>query len=913
MDKGDSNSPTKCLYKQEKKSFELIAKIVPLLEHPITKDDVQRHTEMISNFIDVSQHGFFIQDLPDIIQLIYILTDRIDVTGVYEKLLERILVICCIPPLLNKSSDVLTFARDLRELFTALGYLLVCLKNNNLRNIVVNALINLLKNSPKHKWYSSLESRKKAADDSRLSEILGQLLAVADDEIYSKLLTLITLMIKDCKNSCKELLLQDALNSLLRRIEPTWRGRYRDIHSITSISGQEVLHYDITSFIIYELLDYLEKHRADLEDVRNIDRFSIWNIQYAFKAFVVCDKKLDRNNVLAMKIKLMDLFPKAEFIASGLCESVLEVTTRYISSRKLFESKYLSCEDDYILLKLALLDILMVAELDGGKRVLEAARIIHTLLRSIWRTGEQRFLSKSHFCVIQIFFWNILKKLVPHLSEEFIENSGPSMLARCMKESKIKQEGLTILRECLSTTNHLLKNDPGEVIAHSFLYNDGSSILLNLCEQFLSEPIITEPMQTCLRLIFCIFNELHQSSTDLPVVLVEISLKYFKRILNLNLNEMIFDNKIIICLMDFVWETIIKSENLSKMFIESMGVYMMLDIIQKFPFPVQLITLGALVDLCEDESCVPYLLTWKGTKNVKFIPLLMQIFRYENNLLQVKCGSFGQILDAAFPLVGKEQRDQTFSDTRNLNSHPTIADLFLSSRPKIYALLKLLQERHEEVLKIAEEEYKIEIDDLTTKDRVTMLMAENFLALKLGEAWVELEIEFTVMNFKPLPADYKIMSTLVTRYHKWGEYLKETQNEIFREGKEKELIEEQKLYNTFGQSRIKESLEALEELRYIARCTEHMFRISQKYKQQSQIEKSLKKIPFRGNLNKTYFTTLQVTPVFNQEVTLKSEKTTEHEEETINLVSPGNSLVLEDQDLFLEDTLISQEFETLCS
>ncbi|XP_074030962.1 uncharacterized protein isoform X2 [Leptinotarsa decemlineata] len=681
MDKGDSNSPTKCLYKQEKKSSELIAKIVPLLEHPITKDDVQRHTEMISNFIDVSQHGFFIQDLSDIIQLIYILTDRIDVTGVYEKLLERILVICCIPPLLNKSSDVLTFARDLQELFTVLG---------------------------------------------------------------------------------KELLLQDALNSLLRRIEPTWRGRFRDIHSITSISGQEVLHYDITSFIIYELLDYLEKHRADLEDVRNIDRFSIW-------------------------------------------------------------------------------------------------------------------------------------------------------LARCMKESKIKQEGLTILRECLSTTNHLLKNDPGEVIAHSFLYNDGSSILLNLCEQFLSEPIITEPMQTCLRLIFCIFNELHQSSTDLPVVLVEISLKYFKRILNLNLNEMIFDNKIIICLMDFVWETIIKSENLSKMFIESMGVYMMLDIIQKFPFPVQLITLGALVDLCEDESCVPYLLTWKGTKNVKFIPLLMQIFRYENNLLQVKCGSFGQILDAAFPLVGKEQRDQTFSDTRNLNSHPTIADLFLSSRPKIYALLKLLQERHEEVLKIAEEEYKIEIDDLTTKDRVTMLMAENFLALKLGEAWVELEIEFTVMNFKPLPADYKIMSTLVTRYHKWGEYLKETQNEIFREGKEKELIEEQKLYNTFGQSRIKESLEALEELRYIARCTEHMFRISQKYKQQSQIEKSLKKIPFRGNLNKTYFTTLQVTPVFNQEVTLKSEKTTEHEEETINLVSPGNSLVLEDQDLFLEDTLISQEFETLCS
>ncbi|XP_074030963.1 uncharacterized protein isoform X3 [Leptinotarsa decemlineata] len=596
MDKGDSNSPTKCLYKQEKKSSELIAKIVPLLEHPITKDDVQRHTEMISNFIDVSQHGFFIQDLSDIIQLIYILTDRIDVTGVYEKLLERILVICCIPPLLNKSSDVLTFARDLQELFTVLGYLLVCLKNNNLRNVAVNALINLLKNSPKHKWYSSLESRKKAADDSRLSEILGQLLAVADDEIYSKLLTLITLMIKDCKNSCKELLLQDALNSLLRRIEPTWRGRFRDIHSITSISGQEVLHYDITSFIIYELLDYLEKHRADLEDVRNIDRFSIW-------------------------------------------------------------------------------------------------------------------------------------------------------LARCMKESKIKQEGLTILRECLSTTNHLLKNDPGEVIAHSFLYNDGSSILLN----------------------------------------------------------------------------------------------------------------------------------------------------------------------AAFPLVGKEQRDQTFSDTRNLNSHPTIADLFLSSRPKIYALLKLLQERHEEVLKIAEEEYKIEIDDLTTKDRVTMLMAENFLALKLGEAWVELEIEFTVMNFKPLPADYKIMSTLVTRYHKWGEYLKETQNEIFREGKEKELIEEQKLYNTFGQSRIKESLEALEELRYIARCTEHMFRISQKYKQQSQIEKSLKKIPFRGNLNKTYFTTLQVTPVFNQEVTLKSEKTTEHEEETINLVSPGNSLVLEDQDLFLEDTLISQEFETLCS
>ncbi|KAG5888919.1 hypothetical protein JTB14_019415 [Gonioctena quinquepunctata] len=854
-------------------SSSLIQKITLLIEHRISKDDKERHVDMISNFIEMSQYGFLVPDLPFVTQLMEVLSQSLHEDNVYEKSLEQLLYICSIPPSLTKSSDVLTFAIDLQELFSVLGFLLVCLRNYKLRNRAVDALQNLMTEIGKPKWFTSLEVRKNAADNSRLPEILGQLLAIADEELYPELLSLISLIIDDRKEARKVILQQDALNSLFRRIEPTWRKRLPNIRPESPPTDRNVPYFEETIVIIWELLKYLEEHREDLATVKIIDRFSMWNIQNAFHVFITsANRKVDVNSIIALKIKLMDLFPEGDFTESGLSEVFVNMSCDKVFPPKPISdntAKIFSTEDDYIFTKLVLLAIPLVIKFDGGRRILEDSRIIHRLLKTIFRSGF--YFSQSDSCVVQIFCWNVLKKLVPYLENEFIENSGPSMLMDCIKECELIENGLVILVKCLDTACYILKNDHNKLICNSILYNNGLKILLELSEKILSQPALDSQLQTCAKMVFCILNKLCQSCPDeLQDDLVEISIKYIKRFLAPHPEETIFDNVTLVYLIDFIWDTIINCAPLSITFIQRGGVYLMLDIIQRFPFSIQMFTLGALVDLCEDEKCVPYLMTWSG-------------------LRKVKTGRNGQISETAFPIIGREQWKQTFYRSKCVNSHPVIYDLYLSCRPKIYALLKLLNERHREVFEIADEEYKVSYEDLPAKDQVTMLLADNFLALKLGEAWVELQVEFNTVKFQPLPSDKKVISSLVTRYHKWGEFLRKTQLEILEEALVDELVEEQKLYNSLAESRIKEALEALEELRYIARCTERMFRISQKYQQQQHIERSLRRIPCGPSLHRTYLSALQVTPVFNHNILVKGGLDLTLHEIPINPVSPKES------------------------
>ncbi|KAJ8955555.1 hypothetical protein NQ318_001385 [Aromia moschata] len=117
---------------------------------------------------------------------------------------EGMLDICKIPPLLTVPSEVLTYARDLHEYFSMLGYLLVCLKIEKLQNEVAHTLISLLtKDFPNFRFILSLNVRKKCAENSRLPEILGQMLEIGEENIYPKILEIIILMATESDMTCK--------------------------------------------------------------------------------------------------------------------------------------------------------------------------------------------------------------------------------------------------------------------------------------------------------------------------------------------------------------------------------------------------------------------------------------------------------------------------------------------------------------------------------------------------------------------------------------------------------------------------------------------------------------------------------------------------------------------------------------
>lgn len=69
-----------------------------------------------------------------------------------------------------------------------------------------------------------------------------------------------------------------------------------------------------------------------------------------------------------------------------------------------------------------------------------------------------------------------------------------------------------------------------------------------------------------------------------------------------------------------------------------------------------------------------------------------------------------------------------------------------------------------------------------------MLVAENYFALKLVEAWKEIVIEFERATFKSNPAEQLILNNFIEKMQEWNKQLKITQTFILKNEKEKVTI-----------------------------------------------------------------------------------------------------------------------------
>lgn len=210
---------------------------------------------------------------------------------------------------------------------------------------------------------------------------------------------------------------------------------------------------------------------------------------------------------------------------------------------------------------------------------------------------------------------------------------------------------------------------------------------------------------------------------------------------------------------------------------------------------MQIIGLGMLVDLCEEESSIPYILTWR--KNGKrYLTLLFDIVRAENKNNEVKLERHGIIGDIYKPLMGKKQSLQTENPKREFESSPAIMDMYGSSRPKVYAILQLIK-RHEDVVDLVNEEYKIQTYEPSIRDQVclllnfirlstfpkfqiTMLLMDNFFALKLGEVWVEIAADLKRMGLKLSGIDTNLLSILTLRLPRWALYIQKQQHTLIK-------------------------------------------------------------------------------------------------------------------------------------
>ncbi|VEN63456.1 unnamed protein product [Callosobruchus maculatus] len=879
----------KCDYVNEKNPSDLIVKAAELIENQMTRNDFERHYDILCEYFELSQNGFLLKDLFDLMRVADKLSDRLDEVDMYRDMMEILLEIAAYPPVLSKSSEVLSLKKDLEEYFSMLAYLLVCLKDVNLRTTAANALINLITYDEYSPRVTPFDMRASAAENSRLGEICGQLLLLADDDTFLYILDIIRLV--KCQGKFyKDVIEQGALNSLFMRIEPTWRTRMETEAKPVWPSGKEELPlYNPISSVVWVLLRYCESHKDIIPTIEEFSTFSVWSFRYAFMLFSTSyNKFVERNDVLAIVLKLLQLFPNFCFVKSGLAEDIANIGYVAIFSYKGHSTKKVrisNSELDFMYVKLLLTIMPYYLKWAGGDKILECTNVMYHLLKMLKNASLDRTHSKwlpLQSCSFSVLVWEVLKRIIPHMAEEFIENSGPVILLSCLKLYEDKE---LILNKCLSSLYYILRDDIKMTVRNSLLYNDGIHKVITVAKHILEHPIFTHLIQESIQRMFCILKYLYGANIDKNCTCyLEIVLNYIDRMLNPKPDEPMYDNRIMVCIVDFIWETVMRSDLTTRQFMKRGGLYKMLDIVERYPFHIKIITLGALVDMCEDSSCVPYMITWKSRKHSNFLSLLLEIFRQENKQIGVRTGPRGQIADEINPIMGEDQRNHT-QDVAH--SFPAMYDLFMSCRPKIYAILQLIYERHADATEMADEYYKNLDVDLSAQDKITLLLADNFLALKLCEAWKEVNKEVHDIEFVASSFDRKILNNLIDRSHKWGKHLKKVQHEVLQEENEKGALQEKKLYQTLAEPRLHDALDALRELKYIARCTERMFRVSQKFLQTLQVKHSMRKLFSGKDTHTTFLSELHATPVFNQTVSVISDQITDTYE--MPVVSPTTS------------------------
>ncbi|XP_030765417.1 cilia- and flagella-associated protein 69-like isoform X2 [Sitophilus oryzae] len=688
----------------------------------------------------------------------------------------------------------------------------------------------------------------------------------------------------------QKFLARHIVNSLLTRLEPNWRARYPN-EKPGMPRGDEILDISIVGKILPLVLE-----KATAQTMKAPTRFSLWSLQWTFRLFCLREAtRLERNNILAILLMLMNVYP--DLLSGNLtfCYDIAMLAMAQdviFSPNRITECRLTPCNEDMCCMALLLMCISFYRHILTGPKVIEECRIVMGLLKLIgkqqaikWKPLQSRYLINVSI--------NILHNIVPISTEEFVEDGGPLIILELINEG----------RQFASTANYQIILRSVELLCHfcykfksicdSVAYNGGFNIILSLCNEYLEANYLSKNHQVLIAVSICLLEQIYHPEKARE--LLPMIIKYMNRYINPNPQDPVQGQRIIILTLSLIWNKIACSESLSKAFIEMDGIYLLLDIVQMSCLPTKIVALGVLIDLCEITECVPYLITWRRNGQ-RIKSLLLDTFRQENTELHVKVDQYGAIVDPLIPIMGEVQYYETNCPCRKFVGNPSIADLLISCRPKVYCLLQILEVRQRDVVETTDEFYKLFNEDLSREDQVTLLVAENFLALKLSEEWHELAKEFEKYEIEVIPSDQAIIESMLDVTNQWGGILQKMQRQILDDFHKKDKKFEESFYDTLKKSRYPEACEALKQMRYIAKCSERVFRLSAYYDTQQRIVDSLQYNEENGQFHPTNFFDVFVSFVKNQHVVVPTDVVEDvvPSLELPTFVSPAISLSIED-------------------
>ncbi|XP_059059905.1 uncharacterized protein LOC131853107 [Achroia grisella] len=852
-------------------SWEIVKKLEFLVTDSTVNNQIDRLENHLRDLSTISCNGYKIDILSSLCTVLDYVIEAQNKHSVLKEVLKLLLENMDKPILLNAASDVVTYFEPLRKYLGFLGYLLTQIADEDQFDLVSKGILWQL-SAPDHaRGRGATQLRHTlAAAAPVLYQTIVRMLAVSTSHRYSTYLEVALLLACDNVDNCIEMMKENIIENIFYRFNPYFPERKLPAYDINPADPQDYnvklgdsgMNMSTTLSLLLVLGKTTKQYLNDNPNFQLLlpspdnyaQRCFVWAFRYECRArghghqrntmtviatvLLHCfgDRLMTFSTYLmpdVMSLSVLTEIPPRKDWTSSVSFNTSQVDVQFkkmliylsVDMIKIFPYNKFMVESQYWLLGLMYL-------LDPGLCYLRA-RWSPALFAELRKTALQALV-----CTL------------PLASHHLVKDYG--LIRRIMWYIEWYSESpyeLPVLYWCVRLLQVAIYNrvTPERTASIRDLFEThGIIILIHLCYTLLgqkSPPI--QKSQAIIALCLRLLTSAVENHTQLkccvypnikwPTCVNSLARKMLDIVMFSLENHFIISDRWLVSLLNFIWESIVWKKEYRETFISNNGIYKLLDIITMTSAPVQCIALALVCDAARAGDAVGQLVTWRAApgassahpnlvrRGATIASLIAAIFRDECRATGVKLNEYSIMQDLDSPLlssaVRSELNDPEFSEGKNTRTPVCLAaaDLAGSRMSKAYAILHMLSVDLEYRVNLADEAYNLYKNiQLPPEDEAILILCSFYLTIKLNEVWTETQVQ----NLGLLHQDNNILNEFLHIGKGWAKEIKRQQEQVIENERKKERDEESSLYSFLGRVRLNVALDALREVRCVARSAD---------------------------------------------------------------------------------------------
>ncbi|XP_013145870.1 PREDICTED: uncharacterized protein LOC106109021 isoform X2 [Papilio polytes] len=854
-----------------KVGWEVAQTLVFMVKDPIAMKQLDRMQSYLRDFAKTAEFGYKIDVLDDLCLMLDYFVEKLSPKYVLREEIIQLLHCMEKPILLNATSDVVTYFHSLTDYINFMGYLLVRLEEDDIFDIVSNALIWHLSYPDFLRKNGQIRQSHTFVAATGLCETVVRMLSLSTNRRFPTFLEIALLFACDNVDICVTMMRSNIIENLFYRFNPYFPDRDLPIYDINPADPQDFrVVLGASSINLSTTLSLLLVLLKTTKDIMSVDpefcstlpcpdsysqRCFAWAYRYECRAR---DHRHERITLTIISSCLLHCFgDRLTELSNSLMPDVISLSVRTeIPARPdwtgsiNFNTSQLDVRFKQVLIYLSV-DFFKTFpnnrfNMESRHWLLGLMYLLDPVLcklRARWSPALYSDLRKTTF--------KALICTLPIASMRLVQEIG--LIRRLMWYIEWYSESpydLSVLYWCLRVLQVTISRRDSYLRRH--MLNDlfdshGIIVLIHLCHTLLDQkPLPVEKSQV----ILCVCLRLLTSCTEVnsglecqvyPFIKWPNSVQTLStRMLNLVLSSLqanlILNERWMISLLNFVWESIIWNGTYRSRFVADDGVYKLLDMISLTTRPVQCLALALLCDVARAGEAVGQIVTWRANSSAsQVIPnlvrrgatianLLAAIFRDECHAKKILLSDTGVIQDLDCPLMRSEIKEQIYClrpeqyIRGNVICLPA-ADIAGSRLSKVFAILHMLSKDLAFKVSLADDTYNLYKNiKLPPQDEATLILCSHYLTLKLNETWIETKILSPLL----LPQGAETLQELVEIAHGWAKEIKQMQEEIFIRSQKEDCLVECSFYEFLSRARLNIALDALREVRCMARASDRL-------------------------------------------------------------------------------------------